>query len=98
MVGIPSLPIAAVLISLSLVRKQAWASTRRLLLWTAHLTWISVLVMFASMFIMLGQTQGKFGPDVPIGWPNRLVVLAYCAWLMTLSWRAARVSAGAISR
>lgn len=95
MVGIPGLPIAAVLISRSLVRKPAWSSARRLLLWTAHLTWISVVLMFASMFIMLGQTAGKFGPDVLIGWPNRLVVLSYSAWLMVVAWRADRLrSAG----
>lgn len=95
MVGIPGLPISAVLISRSLVRKPAWSSARRLLLWTAHLTWISVVLMFASMFIMLGQTAGKFGPDVLIGWPNRLVVLSYSAWLMVVAWRADRLrSAG----
>jgi hypothetical protein len=38
MIGIPSLPIAAVLICRSLARNQAWSSTRRLFLWTAHLT------------------------------------------------------------
>ena len=92
MIGIPGLPIAAVLISRSLGRNQAWSSVRRLLLWTAHLTWISVLLMFASMFIMLGQTQGKFGPEVLIGWPNRLVVLAYCVWLMVVGWRASQLS------
>jgi Protein of unknown function (DUF998) len=91
MIGIPGLPIAAVLISRSLVRNQAWSSARRLLLWTAHLTWISVLMMFASMFVMLRQTQGKFGPEVLIGWPNRVVVLAYCIWLMVVAWRASKV-------
>ncbi|MGH9966322.1 MAG: DUF998 domain-containing protein [Pyrinomonadaceae bacterium] len=92
MIGIPGLPIAAVLISRSLGRNEVWSSSRRLLLWTAHLTWISVLVMFVSMFIMLGQTQGKFGPNVLIGLPNRLVVLAYCVWLMVIAWRASQVS------
>jgi len=91
-IGIPGLAIAAVLISRSLGRNESWSSTRRLLLWTAHLTWISVLVMFVSMFIMLGQTQGKFGPNVLIGWPNRLVVLSYCAWLMVVGWRASQLS------
>jgi hypothetical protein len=52
------------------------------------MTWVSLLLMFASMFIMLGKTQGKFGPDVLIGWPNRLVVLSYCVWLMVTARRA----------
>jgi hypothetical protein len=92
MIGIPGLPIAAVLITRSLVRNPSWFLAKRWLRWTAHLTWISVVIMFASMFIMLGRTQGKFGPDVLIGWPNRLVVLAYCAWLIAVDWRAVQFS------
>src|SRR5215208_230100 len=42
MIGIPSLPIAAVFISRSLTRNQAWSFTRRSLLRTDHLTWISL--------------------------------------------------------
>ena len=92
MMGIPGLPIAAVLISRSLLRNPDWSSARRLVRWTAHLTWISVAFMFGSMFVMLSQTQGKFGPSVLIGWPNRFVVLTYCAWLMAVGWRAFQLS------
>jgi hypothetical protein len=91
-IGIPGLPVAAVLISRSLLRNNAWSSARLILRLTAHLTWISVLLMFVSMFVMLSQSQGKFGPDVLIGWPNRLVVLSYCAWLMAVSWHSSRLS------
>src|SRR5262245_60846298 len=42
MIGIPSLPIAAELISFSLRRNPAWAHGRRALLWAANLTWISL--------------------------------------------------------
>lgn len=89
-IGIPGLPIAAVLISHSLLRKPAWSSARLSLLFTAHLTWVTVLGMFVSMFIMLGRNQGKFGPEVLIGWPNRLVVLAYCLWLMVVAWQVVK--------
>ena len=92
MVGIPGFPIAAVLISLSLARTQAWSSARRSLLWTAHLTWISLLLMFAALFIMLGRTKGKFGPQVLIGWPNRLVVVIDSVWLMVVAWRTFHLS------
>jgi hypothetical protein len=91
MIGIPSLPIAAMLISLSLVRNQVWSSARRSLLWTANLTWMSLVVMFATLFIGLSQSGGEFGPDVPIGWPNRLLMLAYGGWLMVVAWRAAQL-------
>ena len=88
MIGIPSLPIAAMLISISLVRNPAWSSARRLLLWTANLTWISLVLMVATVFIGLWQSGGEFGPDVLAGWPNRFLVVAYCVWLITAAWRA----------
>lgn len=81
-IGVPSLPIAAILISLSLVRDPAWISARRSILWTASLTWISLVLMFAAVFIGLSQSGGEFGPEVLVGWPNRLLVVAYCSWPM----------------
>ena len=88
MIGMPSLPIAAMLTSISLVRTPAWSSARRWLLGTAHLTWISLVLMFAAVLIGLSQSGGEFGPEVPAGWPNRFLVVAYCAWLITVAWRA----------
>ena len=37
------------------------------------------------MLVVLAVTlpaSGGFGPNVPVGWPNRLMILAYCAWLV----------------
>jgi hypothetical protein len=91
MIGMPSLPIAAMLISVSLVRNPAWSAARRTLLWTANLTWISLVLMFATVFIGLSLSGGEFGPGVPAGWPNRLLVVAYCAWLIAVAWTADRL-------
>jgi len=91
MIGIPSLPIAAILISVSLVRNQGWDSSRRSLLWLANLPWMSVGLMVAIMVIGLSQSGGEFNPGVLIGWPNRLVVLAYCGWLMAAARGAIQV-------
>jgi hypothetical protein len=91
MVGVPGLPVAAVLISRGLARNQAWSSARRSLIWTTNLTWISLLLMVSILAVMLPQAGGRFGPDVLIGWPNRLMLLAYGAWLMIVSWRVVRL-------
>ena len=91
MIGIPSLPIAVILISVSLVRNQGWDSSRRSLLWLANLPWMSVGLMVATMVIGLSQSGGEFSPGVLIGWPNRLVVLAYCGWLMAAARGAIQV-------
>ena len=80
--------LSLMLTSISLVRNQAWSSARRSLLWTANLTWISLVLMLATVFIGLSQSGGEFGPDVLVGWPNRFLVVTYCAWLITAAWRA----------
>ena len=41
--------------------------------------------MDAILFTTLPRNGGKFGPEVPIGWPNRLLVVAYAAWLIALA-------------
>ena len=86
--GVPTQIIAAVLIGLSLRRNQAWSSARWTLLWTAQLPWISLAIMVAIIFALLPLNGGKFGPNVLVGWPNRLYVVASCVWLMTVAWHA----------
>jgi hypothetical protein len=89
MIGIPGFPIAALLISRSLSHNPTWAGTRSAMRWTAHLTWVTLLLMWVTIGVTLPRA-GKFGPDVPIGWPNRILVAAYCAWLVVVAWRAAQ--------
>lgn len=87
MIGVPGLPIAAIMITLSLVRNPAWSSQRRMLLWAANLTWVSLVLMVVTIGITLPQ-HGGFGPGVPVGWPNRLILFAYNGWVMIVAWRA----------
>src|SRR5215831_4157272 len=45
--GIVGFPIAALLLSVSLGRTEAWHGARSLLLWLANLNWISVVLLVA---------------------------------------------------
>lgn len=104
LIGIPSLAIAAMLISMSLGRAKTWFTARKLLLWTANLTWIS-LVLMATSFAILIFTYTRAGGDMSagiittlppgviavVGWANRLLVLAYCTWVMTVAWQAIKL-------
>lgn len=85
------LPFAYGLISWSLARNPAWAERRRPLFLAAGLALAGFLVSFISMGIMLSQSGGMFGPDVPVGWPNRLEILTYCAWLLVASRQAVQL-------
>jgi hypothetical membrane protein len=100
--GVIGLPIAAVLISLSL--SPAWPGTKRTLLWAANLTWGSVVLLgatFALMIVTYVQSGHIVDPQAPVttlpagvialvGWANRLLVVVYCGWVMVVAWLAIR--------
>jgi hypothetical protein len=108
LIGIGSLPIAAMLISVSLILTQAWSEAKKALLWTANLTWISVLLLVATFAILI-FTFTQAGGEMPsegtvvttlppgvialVGWANRLLIVVYCAWVMTVSWLAIKLRA-----
>jgi hypothetical protein len=86
------LPVAALLITWSLVRHNpAWAPARRPLLWTAWLPLFGV-VLFIGATAVMTPGDGKLGPGVDIGWPNRIMMLTYYCWLIVVAWQAIRLS------
>jgi hypothetical protein len=87
MIGMPSLPIAAILISVSLSRNPSWISARRSLIWTAILTWMSLILMNVAIFTGFSQT-GEANPGAWFGWANRFLIIAYNVWLMAVAGRA----------
>ncbi len=95
-IGVSSLPMAAMLISLSLGRTEAWSAVKRVILWTANLTWISLVLMLTALIIMIrGRTGAGHamspGSIAVVGWANRLVVVVYCMWLVTVAVQALRL-------
>lgn len=104
LIGIPTLPIAAMLISGSLGHIQSLSNVKKTLLLTANLTWIS-LVLMAAAFILMIITYPQSGVDTTlgvvselppvvialVGWANRLLVVVYCVWAMTIAWYATNI-------
>jgi hypothetical protein len=86
-----AMPFAAVLIGWNLAPNPAWSSARRPLVWATGLALVAFVVSFVSVGVMVSQSGGKFGPDVLVGWPNRLEVVAYSVWLMTVAWQALKL-------
>lgn len=102
--GIVALPIGAVLISRTLAREPGWSSAGRQLRWSAHLTWISVVLFVASFPLMMATIVLALGalPSAPpeelphgvvaiVGWTDRLLVLSAWAWVSVTAWHAIRV-------
>lgn len=105
MIGIPSLPVAAMLISISLGRTQEWSTAKKTLLWAANLTWVS-LVLLAMAFAILVVTYTQAGGDMTagaevtvlppgaialVGWANRFLIVVYCVWVITVAWQALKL-------
>ena len=107
LIGIPSLAIAAVLISKSLVKEEAWSSIKKNLLLTANLTWISILLMAIS-FVILIATFTQSGAEMPtdstmvtalpagviglVGWANRFLIIVYNAWVIFVAKHSIKVN------
>ena len=94
-IGVPFLPIGALLISYHLIKKPEWQNHSSTLLLSSHAVWISLVLMAVSMFLLfstLKATGIEYGPDSPPftelpkgvtgvnGWANRLLVLCYIVY------------------
>ncbi len=106
-IGIGGLPVAALLISTSLGRTEGWSAAKKPLLWSAHLTWISIVLM-AATFALLISTFMQSGAEMPtdsttvttlpdgvialVGWANRFLILAFCAWVTLTAWFATKIN------
>lgn len=100
-IGVPSLPIAALLIGYTLTGIDPWSRYSVWILVSTHATWISLVLMAIAMGVMFAGFK-KAGtpmdpnaapldriPDGVIalgGFANRLLVLCYIGWLIVIAW------------
>lgn len=99
-IGVPTLPIGALIIAYQLGNQNNWLDHKNQLLLSAHRVWISLVLMGITMVIFfsgLKKAGVPFGPDQePIkeipenvialnGYANRLLVLVYVAFNIIVS-------------
>lgn len=78
--------IGGTIITLSLLRNQAWRAARAWLIGILALLWIVYAWLIMSM-----PADGNFGPEVAIGWPSRLLLASYALWFLVTAWQALRL-------
>ncbi|MBK7641663.1 MAG: DUF998 domain-containing protein [Planctomycetes bacterium] len=88
LLGVPGLAGAALLLGLVLRGDPRWGGVRKPLVALAHLNWISMLLMYAILALLVAGF-GRGGPGL-IGWANRLSIVANCTWVMTAAWPLVR--------
>lgn len=101
LLGVPTLPIGALLVTYNLIQLDNWQDNTSLLLFSAHATWITLILMGVAMMVMMsgfknaGVPMDKDAPaveEVPDGvialggYANRLLVLCYVGWLLVVAW------------
>lgn len=72
-------PVLATLLARRLVRHAHWASARGLLYSFTALLWVGQLAFFTAV-----KVSGR-PPIGAVGWPNRLMMVAYCAWIVAVA-------------
>ncbi|HEU5060857.1 MAG TPA: DUF998 domain-containing protein [Kofleriaceae bacterium] len=80
-----ALPLAALVVSWKLARDPDWRAHRRRIAWAGIAAVVASAASMVALGAMLSESSGQFGPDVPVGWPNRLEILAGCAWLAVVA-------------
>ena len=100
LLGVPTLPIAALLVGYNIVQNPDWQAQSSSILVSSHGTWISFVLMGITMAIMITGFKNSgisMGPNmeppksVPpgviaiAGYANRLLVICYVGWLIIIA-------------
>jgi hypothetical protein len=83
--------------SARLLRNRAWRGARLAAGIASTLVVLGFLFSFVSIATLSARYNGVFSPDSPIGWPNRVGILAGCAWLASVAWQSRKIGIPATS-
>lgn len=86
-------PLAGTLTAVSLAQSASWAQVQPLLTLAAVVPWAGLITFFASLMMWRQRIieVGGLGPQVPVGWQNRFMVVTYHLWLLIVAWQVAAI-------
>jgi hypothetical protein len=84
MLGNPTLMIGMVILAFVLPSLAPWQGSGAALMVFAVLSWLCFVAMMVGLFVFLPQGTGGLAALVGLG--NRLLVVAYTAWLIIANW------------
>lgn len=88
------IPFAIILISISLIRKNIfWHERKMLLIGLIILVWIGLFTFIVSLAIQFPADR-VFGPNVIVGWQNRVMIVTQAVWLIAIAWQAKKYQTG----
>jgi len=85
LVGVPSMLLAALLLSVALGMQTPRLSLPLMTITAA--IWVSLISMIAIMLMVgPGRPPDRDGPGRFVGWPNRSLMVAYAVWVIVVAW------------
>lgn len=105
--GVPTVPVATLLITYHLAKKQEWLPYIKPIKWIAHLTWVSLLLMAVALIVMINGFQNAGVTSAPgssppiavpegviavVGYANRLLIIVDILWLIVVAKSCIKIS------
>jgi Protein of unknown function (DUF998) len=72
-------PMVFTLVSKGFARNEASATAARPLIWTAMVTWLSLLLFYGSIIAFRGAQRSD---SIVVGWTNRFLITTFVLWLL----------------
>ena len=93
MVSLLLFPLAVLLINLSIAFKnKLWAGEKKILLWSSVIPLVGLIGFITHLSIyVIPLGENAYGPDVPQGYPVRLLFLTYMIWLIIINTRIIKI-------
>ncbi len=78
------IPFAAIFITIAFFRKKDCHINKLLLIIALILVWFGFIYFIGSVKAQF-PADGKFGPNVLVGWQNRLMIITQAVWLVIIA-------------
>lgn len=88
-----AMPFGIASTAVLLARQPHGIALRRPLVGAACLALASLVMAIAALAYLLTRSGGAYGPDVPVGWPNRAEMAGYCTALVVVGTSLGRMQA-----
>jgi Protein of unknown function (DUF998) len=91
-----AMPIAAAIIGWKLSRHPAWHRYRIAVRVASLVSVVASAAAAVTIGTMAASHDNTVGPDVLVGWPNRIEILATAGWLIVTATTARRVATSSV--
>lgn len=81
------IPFAALLFVWIYIKNPNYKKYRTPILLMTSLLWVSEIFLMVDMATELPKNDGNLGPNVLVGWTNRVMILFCILWVMTISFQ-----------